>query len=221
MGTLLLVRHGQASYGQADYDRLSPLGEAQARAVGPALAGVDAIFVGPLRRQQQTAELARGSLTPVTLLELAEYPAFELLQQLVPRLAAEDPAFAELTTAPTPKLLDRAFQRILSAWARDEWRADGVETIADFVARVRAGLEHAIRAASAPGARIACITSAGCIGVAVGLALDAPYEAMVRTSIVIRNASISEFRFRRETPTLTLAAFNHTAHLPADLHTER
>ena len=61
MGRLVLVRHGQASYGQADYDRLSPTGEQQARALGPTLAGLglDALFVGPLRRQQQTAAFAR------------------------------------------------------------------------------------------------------------------------------------------------------------------
>ena len=34
MGTLVLVRHGQASFMAAEYDRLSPTGEAQARKLG-------------------------------------------------------------------------------------------------------------------------------------------------------------------------------------------
>ena len=34
MGVVLLVRHGQASFGAADYDVLSPLGERQAAATG-------------------------------------------------------------------------------------------------------------------------------------------------------------------------------------------
>ena len=34
MSTLYLIRHGQASYGEADYDRLSPRGVEQAKAVG-------------------------------------------------------------------------------------------------------------------------------------------------------------------------------------------
>jgi len=34
MGTLYLVRHGQASYGAADYDQLSPRGALQARRLG-------------------------------------------------------------------------------------------------------------------------------------------------------------------------------------------
>ena len=40
MGQILLVRHGQASWGAADYDVLSPLGERQAAALGACLAGV-------------------------------------------------------------------------------------------------------------------------------------------------------------------------------------
>jgi len=60
MARLVLIRHGQASYGQVDYDRLSPKGEQQARVLGAHLATLklDALYVGPLRRQQQTAALA-------------------------------------------------------------------------------------------------------------------------------------------------------------------
>ena len=36
--TLLLVRHGQASFGKSDYDRLSPGGHRQARLLGADLA---------------------------------------------------------------------------------------------------------------------------------------------------------------------------------------
>ena len=54
MSVLLLVRHGQASFGAADYDRLSALGERQSRLVGEALAarGVrpDLVVRGSLRR---------------------------------------------------------------------------------------------------------------------------------------------------------------------------
>ena len=53
MGTLYLIRHGQASYGEADYDKLSARGAEQAAAVGRWLAGkkIDALYAGPLRRQ--------------------------------------------------------------------------------------------------------------------------------------------------------------------------
>ncbi|MBX3155418.1 MAG: histidine phosphatase family protein [Deltaproteobacteria bacterium] len=232
MGTLLLIRHGQASYGEVDYDRLSSRGHEQARAIGRFLARsrLDATYAGPLRRQQETIATARAEggeaiPAPVTVDELAEYPAFEMLQHFIPRLAEGDPRFAALTTAPTPKLLDEAFHAILGRWARDEWSVDGVERIEAFVARVRAGLDRIIRAA-ASGARIAVVTSAGPIGVAVGLTLGVTAERMVRTSATIRNASISELLFRGagfawHPDQISLLTFNLTAHLPDELHTHR
>lgn len=231
MGTLYLIRHGQASYGEVDYDRLSTTGQDQARALGHWLgrARLDRLYAGPLVRQQQTITIAREAAqlatTVETLPELAEYPAFEMLQHLIPRLVAEDPKFAQLTTQPTPRLLDDAFHTILGRWSRDEWFVEGVERVGEFVARVRAGIDRVLRAAGS-GARIACVTSAGPIGVAVGLTFGIPEHRMVRTSIVIRNASITEFRFRSQDfdwqpDQLSLVTFNLTAHLPEALDTAR
>lgn len=233
MGTLYLIRHGQASYGEADYDQLSVRGCEQARAVGAWLAKVklDALYSGPLKRQVQTAEhaidaaRALGVTLPVRaqLDELAEYPAFEMLRHMLPRLTAEDPRFAALETSPTPKLLDKAFHTILTKWASNEWVADEVENVSAFVARVRTGIVNVLAAAPA-GARIACVTSAGPIAVAVGLTFGIPEARMVRQSIVIRNASVTELRFRSQGFSLeetSLVTFNQTGHLPDTLHTER
>lgn len=230
MGTLLLIRHGQASYGEADYDRLSTRGEEQARALGKFLETqrIDQVFVGPLRRQQGTAQLARevatGMPEPKTLVELAEYPAFDLLQHFMPKLVATDPKFAALTQTPSRELANEAFHTIIGKWARDEWRVDGVEHVAAFADRVRSGLDRIVREARS-GARIAVITSAGPIGVAVGLTFGATPHHMVRTSVVIRNASISELKFRSQEfdwhpERVSLLSFNSTHHLPSDLHTE-
>ena len=59
MTTILLARHGQASFGQENYDRLSELGETQAKMLGQHYANtqrrIDAIFTGKLVRQQDSA----------------------------------------------------------------------------------------------------------------------------------------------------------------------
>jgi broad specificity phosphatase PhoE len=235
VGTLLLIRHGQASYGEANYDRLSIRGREQAAVLGPHLAAgpLDALYVGPHVRQQETlagaaeAAAAAGPRLPaaVTIPELAEYPGEAIVRQLLPRLVAEDARFAAVTAAPSPRLLDEAFHALIGRWSRDEWRDPAVERVGEFAARVRAGLDRVLRAAGS-GARVACVTSAGPIGVAVGLALELSEARMVRMSTVIRNASITELRFRGRDfdwrpDQLSLVTFNVTAHLPPALHTER
>src|SRR3990167_6639881 len=60
MGTLYLVRHGQASFGADDYDHLSELGAKQSLRLGQYLAGkglnFDAALSGTLRRQVHTLD---------------------------------------------------------------------------------------------------------------------------------------------------------------------
>ena len=59
MTTILLARHGQASFGQENYDQLSELGTIQAQMLGQHYANtqrrIDAIFTGSLVRQQDSA----------------------------------------------------------------------------------------------------------------------------------------------------------------------
>ena len=71
MGILYLVRHGQASFGEADYDRLSPLGHRQCVKLGEyfrakGITAFDSVFTGTLKRHAQSlATLAinsRGSI---------------------------------------------------------------------------------------------------------------------------------------------------------------
>jgi broad specificity phosphatase PhoE len=209
VATLLLVRHGQASYGEADYDRLSARGQEQARAVGRHLAGarLDALYVGPHRRQVETAALAAeaagGALPAATsLAELAEYPAFEILKHFP----------------------GEPFHEVMNRWSRGECALDGVERVTEFSARVRAGLERII-AGGRSGARIGVVTSAGPIGVAVGLVFGSTAHHMVRASAVVRNASISELKLRTRDfewhpERVSLVSFNSVSHLPTELVTE-
>jgi phosphohistidine phosphatase SixA len=63
MSTLILVRHGQASFGASDYDRLSETGVRQSELPGIYWAGrgpsFDAAYSGAQQRQQQTQQIVR------------------------------------------------------------------------------------------------------------------------------------------------------------------
>ncbi|HJV74342.1 MAG TPA: phosphoglycerate mutase family protein, partial [Noviherbaspirillum sp.] len=58
MGQIYLVRHGQASFGSANYDQLSELGLEQARLLGEWFANsrqqFHRVVTGDMRRHRQT-----------------------------------------------------------------------------------------------------------------------------------------------------------------------
>src|SRR5262245_11284526 len=99
MSRFFLVRHAQASFGNAEYDLLSTVGEEQARQLGAHWAQrgfvLNRVFVGPRQRHQRTAELVGAVLReqglpwpePVVLPELDEYAGLEVFRVALPKLA--------------------------------------------------------------------------------------------------------------------------------------
>lgn len=128
VSSLLLIRHGQASFGAEDYDVLSPTGIRQAQCLGEHLATFDpmpdAIYCGPKKRHLGTArhmiDAARGRdkafPEPTIVNELDEYPAFELLRhwqeqhQLAQRDARRQPDRDEKGRGPTGVAPDSVVQ---------------------------------------------------------------------------------------------------------------
>ncbi|MFU8833441.1 MAG: phosphoglycerate mutase family protein, partial [Wenzhouxiangella sp.] len=93
---LCLIRHGQASLGTADYDRLSELGEDQGLALGERIGaeyeGPWAVWSGTLKRQRQTLERVAPGRAGIIDAALNEY----MVDQLV-RSAVEQAEGLELT----------------------------------------------------------------------------------------------------------------------------
>ena len=229
MGTLVLVRHGQASFLEADYDKLSPLGERQARLLGEhwARCGVrfDRVFHGPRVRQRRTAEIALAACAaaggqhpePRLLETLDEVHLDGLLAQALPELARREPDlgkllddFSALAKGERPSSrFERRIARMVTLWATGEV-SEGVEPWAGFVGRVRAALAE-MRLGAGSGARACGFTSAGTISAALQLALSAPPGNAADLMWRVRNSSVTEFAFSGERFSLT--AFNGTPHL--------
>ena len=103
MGSIYLIRHGQASFGADDYDVLSPTGVRQAEILGQHLADLgicfDRCLAGDLRRQQHTATSAleqfsaRGLPVPVLETDSAfnEFDADAVIRALLPAMLPEEP----------------------------------------------------------------------------------------------------------------------------------
>jgi broad specificity phosphatase PhoE len=224
MGTLYLVRHGQASAFDDNYDRLSTLGEQQARLLGEEWRrrGIDLhrVFSGPRVRQQRTAEIAAeaGGLPPPVLVpELDEMGVEPLFREHLPDLFTRHPHLSALGDAlmasdgdeARARGLARLFEAVLQLWARGDVRGSGVESWLEFRARVRKALS--IVRADGRGRRIAVFTSAGPVAAAVQLALGADDDTAVSMAFRVRNSSFSQFLFSGNR--FSLASFNETPHL--------
>jgi broad specificity phosphatase PhoE len=225
MGTLYLVRHGQASAFDDNYDRLSTLGEQQARLLGEEWRrrriDLHRVFSGPRVRQQRTAEIAAeagGLPAPVLVPELDEMGVEPLFREHLPDLFGRHPHLSALGDAllaadgdeARARGFARLFEAVLQLWVRGEVNARGVESWLEFRARVRKALSM-VRA-EGRGRRIAVFTSAGPVAAAVQLALGADDDTALSMAFRVRNSSFSQFLFSGNR--FSLASFNETPHLP-------
>jgi len=233
MSTLLLVRHGQASFGAENYDVLSPLGIKQSRLLGGWLARtathVDAIWTGPLQRQIDTARYLVDAAAdeglqlsePKILDDFRELPVSQLFKQVLPQLEKhKHPADRQLQSADgidrvstTEGAFSSTLELVLDAWANGRVDGGDIESFVNFETRIRRALEH-VTDWAAPSQCVAVVTSAGPLSMAMRLALNLDSASMVRLGIATANSGVTELRFRDQR--LNLFAFNSVSHLKRD-----
>jgi broad specificity phosphatase PhoE len=236
MSHIVLVRHGQASFLGADYDKLSANGEAQAKLLGEYWSRRATVFAsaysGPRVRQRETARIVADAYRaagadfpePKIMSEFDEYQAEAVLRECLPQLLQVDPAIREMRLAyenakSTGDSLDRRktfqklFEAVIAKWVAGEVTAPGIESWSDFCLRVERGLAEVVRAT--PSAATAVIfTSAGPIGAAMRRALHLSAENMLQVTWASLNASFSTFLASGER--FSLGAFNAYPHLDGD-----
>ena len=232
MSRLLLVRHGQASAGSADYDRLSELGWRQAAELGKHWARLglapDRVAVGPCRRQRETAEAVAAACdggpsawpAPELLPELDEHDGYMVFTRSLRSLAASDAeARAALGMIEEPldrdlRLYYRVYRRTTRRWARGELDLPGgsprLEDWPAFRRRAESAVARLIDGAGS-GRTVVAFTSAGPVAVAVGRALALDDEAVINLSWTVRNCAVSEFLFSGDR--FSLHSFNSQLHL--------
>ena len=221
MSSLLLLRHGQARFGAAQYDVLTELGERQAIETGAyfARAGTrfDEVQIGPKRRHATTAAAAlremREAPAPITVRELDEFSeASEILR------AAEQVcgiAAADLSALPRAEQL-RHYDATIAAWAEGRVHLARCATAALFRAKIADWLRDVV-ARPVRSQNLLAVTSAGVIAATVAEVLELPVERMSRFTRVLRNASLTEIAFCAGR--VSLVSFNSVAHLPPGIIT--
>jgi broad specificity phosphatase PhoE len=230
MSRVLLVRHAQASFLEPEYDKLSLLGETQARLLGKYCArkklSFDRTCSGPCVRQRDTAKIVTDAYRdaglsfpqPIVMREFDEYQGEAVLAQALPQLVETDATIRELhqqflsvrTAANGSKPFQKLFEAVIGKWVGGAISVPGVESWDEFCARVNSGLSHFLSGAQ-HGEQSAIFCSGGPIAVAVERALNLAARDTLRVAWMSRNCSYSEFLYSSER--FTLSSFNEIPHL--------
>ena len=210
MGAIYLVRHGQASFGAADYDALSPRGFEQSTVVGAELRRRGVVF-----SQVRSGSLARQRDTAAT--------ALKVLGSDVP--VVEDPRWNEYDhvdiarhhAGGAPQEDSRAYQGVLDA-ALTAWTSAGAEgpcaeTWPAFLARCRDALGDLV-ASLGKGEHAVVFTSGGVIATVCGLLMGTPETGLLKLNRVTVNGGITKLVSGRGV--VTLLSFNEHSHFEVD-----
>jgi broad specificity phosphatase PhoE len=234
MSVLFMVRHGQASFGAANYDQLSELGFKQSALLGEywARRGLkfDAVFSGAQERQKQTldevkeAYIKAGLEFPQSTIMagLNEYDAKGIITKYFPALLQNDKRLQEIVgrsknigqnTKEGRRSFQEIFEIVVNTWIEGAIEVDGVESWSSFRNRVNADVSKIV-AEYSDGKNVAVFTSGGPISALMETTLATTPKTAIELSWVIKNASISEFKFKKDK--ISLVGFNMTPHLYED-----
>jgi broad specificity phosphatase PhoE len=221
MGTIYLVRHGQAAFGTGDYDRLTQTGFTQAELLGAYFRRrqirFDAVYTGRLRRHAETAHgILEGNApghapVPLSWPGLDEYDAEALVLASRGVRAPQDPGAVRRDPLVVREHF-RILKEALLAWAEDRIRPVGVPLWRAFQDGAVAAVVDARQ--RFPDGNVLVVSSGGPIAAIVTAALEAPARTAVELNLRMRNCSLTEFAAsaRRH----QLVSFNALPHL--DLH---
>jgi broad specificity phosphatase PhoE len=194
MGNLYLVRHGQASFGAADYDNLSELGHRQSVRLGEYLAGkglqFEAVITGTLKRHAQTwAGIAQGAGFTHQALEwpgLNEYDSLAVIQAIHP---------APLEKPDTPEMYRHHFRLLrdgLTQWMNGVVSPQGMPPYDDFVKGITSALDHVRKMHTG---NVLIVSSGGPISTAVGHILGTTPDTTIELNLRIRNSAVTELAY--------------------------
>jgi broad specificity phosphatase PhoE len=230
MSSIVLVRHGQASFLEPNYDKLCAVGQEQARLLGEYWARRGVHFgracSGPRVRQVQTARIVKeayrrlGQEFPevAVLNEFDEYPAEAVLKLGLRQVLEKSQevrdfhrAFEQAKQSDERKrAFQQMFETVIGMWVSSDLVIEGMESWPDFCARVDRGIATIV-SSPAPAGDSVIFTSGGPIGVAMRRALHLSHADTLQLTWMSRNASFSEFL--SSSRRFTLSTFNAHPHL--------
>ena len=220
MANLLIILHGQASFGADNYDQLSPLGQRQADLTGEFLRQMgtrfSAAYSGDLSRQRETGQRVLDQLEDAP--DLVIDPRFnevqtdEQIDVMMPILIERAPRFADLVAAmdTDTKSFQKIIETVFNYWVSPECDVGGIQSWADYSGGVVSAFEGAMASAQS-GTDTVVFTSGGTIATMVGHVLRLTSDRVYEFYEPVFNCSITRIIFNSRK--CSLSTFNDVGHL--------
>lgn len=220
MGELLLVRHGQASFGADNYDKLSAQGIQQGELLGKYFEEREIVFThtacGDLVRHRETIDAIAGEMhsakppAPYIFPGINEYKFQSLTKEFMRNNPSHELVVARAKdTGGDTRAYYRLFKFILNQWTLNELNFAPEESWGEFYQRVNQAREK-IELLADEGQRVLVVGSGGSISAIIGQVLGLNPEKIVDLNLQIKNTSISRFFVGKDKT--SLASFNETPH---------
>ncbi|SHK18195.1 Broad specificity phosphatase PhoE [Desulfatibacillum alkenivorans DSM 16219] len=232
MSLLYMVRHGQASFGTPNYDRLSPTGQEQSKNLARHLidkqSKFHAVYTGNMLRHQQTAQplvdegglkgLCPGDFTVNGAFD--EYDATSVWTIQIEEMIREEPSIAqELSRLPDDReVFERLFRQAMLRWVSGDQDEEKGPTWKAFSSRVAKGVKEVMET-HGEDENVIVFSSAGPVSAALQFALDLDYAKAMELAFSTLNASVTVFEFNRKH--ITLQGYNNVSYLEESLITDR
>lgn len=203
MANIYLIRHGQASFGQQNYDELSPLGEKQAQRLGETLStriqSFDKVILGSMFRHKQTAQNCLSSMgipfeqeAWLTDERWNEYDHQDILTQCSPEFSTPEGIQQFIRQQSNPKAAFEAlFNEAMNRWIKGEHDDDYVESWQHYQQRINDAVSH-IFSLSRQHKNIAVFTSGGPISVVSQKLLGVAPEKIMQLNWTLLNCSVTK-----------------------------
>lgn len=216
MGRVLLVRHGQASFGSEDYDRLSSLGERQCHRLGALWRaqgqGFKAVMRGTLRRHQQSLEAIAHAHGQVQVAHAQALPGLNEYDSEALIRALNAAPLERVTNAQAAREHFRQLREALVRWMQGDLTPIGMPSFEAFRQGIQDAL-HRAHAASREG-DVLVVSSGGPISIALAQVLQAPPDTAIALNMRLRNSAITELASTSRG--FDLVAFNALPHLDGE-----
>ena len=222
MSVLLLVRHGQASFGKRNYDALSDAGHQQARILGAALearaVAPSRIVTGGMRRHAETVEGILAGLDEGAEVVVDdgwdEFNFDHVVQVHKPLYRSKALMFADFARTPAAERRARfqtIFEEATARWTAGDADDDYEESFPAFSQRVNEALR---RTAEGAEGTVVVVSSGGPIALVASHLLAGDGSLWAALNRVAVNTGVTKLVTGRSG--ITLSTYNGHSHLEHD-----